>query len=367
MVPFLDLTAQRNPIHDELMQAIEGVIEKNAFAGGPFVQAFEKKFAAYCQVEHCMGVASGTDALWLALLALGVEPGDEVITVPNTFIATAEAISYCGATPVFVDVDEATCTLNPELLEAAISPKTKGVIPVHLYGQTADMDPILSIAKAHGLFVVEDACQAHGATYKGRPAGSMGDAGCFSFYPGKNLGAYGEAGGVTTNRSDVADKVRMLRDHGQLKKYDHYRVGWNGRMDGIQGAVLDVKLRHLDDWTDSRRKHAYFYNEMFEGVSGVGIPFEADWAKHVYHVYQIQVAERDALLDFLQKNQVGCGIHYPVPLHLTNAYRMLGVEEGRFPVAEALAKKTLSLPMFAELNEEQLNTVVQTVKQFFES
>ena len=362
-VPFLDLSAQRQPIHDELMSAIEAVVEKNAFAGGPFVQTFETNFASLCNVSDCIGVGSGTEALWLAMLAFDIGPGDEVITVPNTFIATAEAISYCGATPVFVDIDEKTYNMNPELLEAAITSKTKAIVPVHLYGQTADMDPILSIAKKHGLIVIEDACQAHGATYKGKPAGSIGDAGCFSFYPGKNLGAYGEAGAVTTNNQAIADKIRILRDHGQTKKYHHDVVGWNGRMDGIQGAVLDVKLKYLNQWTEARRQNAFLYNELLSALDVV-TPFEADDMKHVYHVYSIRTPKRDELLAFLQENDVACGIHYPVPLHLTGAYAFLGKKEGAFPMVENVAPELLSLPMFAELQKVQIERVVDTINMF---
>jgi dTDP-4-amino-4,6-dideoxygalactose transaminase len=268
-VPFLDLKTQYLSIQQEIKHAIGQVLESTAFAGGPFVAKFEDEFAAYCNCKCAVGVGNGTDALWFALLALGVKEGDEVITVPNTFIATAEAISFCGARPVFVDVDERTYTLNPDLLEAAITPRTKAIIPVHLFGQTADMDPILGIAQKHRLYVIEDACQAHGAEYKGRKAGSIGHAGCFSFYPGKNLGAYGEAGAVVTNDPELANRMRVLRDHGQPKKYYHDVIGWNGRMDGIQGAVLSVKLRHLDRWNENRRNHAAAYGTLLEGADGL--------------------------------------------------------------------------------------------------
>ena len=262
-------------IREEIAAAIQQVLDKTAFAGGPFVAQFEKEFAAFCGTQYAIGVGNGTDALWLALLALGVGPGDEVITVPNTFIATAEAISYCGAKPVFVDVDPETYNMDPAKLEAAITPKTKAIIPVHLFGQTADMDPILAIARKRKLFVIEDACQAHGAEYKGKKAGSIGDAGCFSFYPGKNLGAYGEAGAVVTNDEELAKKIRMLRDHGQAKKYYHCVIGWNARMDGIQGAVLSVKLKHLPAWNEGRRRNAALYGELLKGVKGVTTPTEA--------------------------------------------------------------------------------------------
>ena len=267
--------------------AIQQVLDSCAFAGGPFVQAFEKQFAEFCGCDHCIGVGSGTEALWLALLALGVGPGDEVITVPNTFIATAEAISFCGATPVFVDIDEKTYTMDPQKLEDYLQARLhasrppslqaampKAVIPVHLYGQTADMDPIMAIARKHGLYVIEDACQAHGAEYKGQPAGSIGDAGCFSFYPGKNLGAYGEAGAVTTNNTQLAGQIALLRDHGQSEKYYHDKIGWNARMDGIQGAVLGVKLNHLSAWNQARRQRAEVYGNLLSGINNLILPFE---------------------------------------------------------------------------------------------
>ncbi len=288
-VPFLDLKAQYLTIKDEIDEAIHKVIDSTAFAGGPFVKKFEEEFAGYCGTQYAVGVGSGTEALWLALLSLGVGPGDEVITVPNTFIATTEAISWCGATPVFVDVDEKTYNMNPSLIEAAITSKTKCIIPVHLFGQMADMDPIMEIAWKHNLFVVEDACQAHGAEYKGRKAGSIGDAGCFSFYPGKNLGAYGEAGAVVTNNSDVNEKIGMIRDHGQAKKYYHNVVGINGRMDGIQGAVLSVKLKHLDKWTDARIANAEKYGQLLKDNEGIVLPYRVDVNKHVYHLYVVRV------------------------------------------------------------------------------
>jgi len=370
-VPFLDLKAQYLSIKDEIQAALNKVLDQTAFAGGPFVAQFEKEFAEFCQVEHCVGVGSGTDALWLALLALGVGPGDEVITVPDTFIATAEAISYCGATPVFVDVDEKTYNMDPNKLEECIKThnsklKTqnslKAIIPVHLFGQTADMDPILEIAKKYGLSVVEDACQAHGALYKGKPAGSIGAAGCFSFYPGKNLGAYGEAGAVTTNNAELASKMRMIRDHGQEKKYYHGCIGWNARMDGFQGAVLNVKLKHLRAWNEARRTNAAKYNALLDDADGIITPQEMDYAKHVYHIYAIRTKNRDELILRLGEKGVNCGIHYPVPVHLQNAYASLGLKPGSFPVAEKVASEFVSLPMFAELTEEQIRYTADMVK-----
>jgi dTDP-4-amino-4,6-dideoxygalactose transaminase len=361
-VPFLDLKAQHQPLETEIMAAIRRVIETNAFAGGPFVAEFEKDFAAFCQTQYAIGLGSGTDALWLALLAYGIGAGDEVITVPSTFMATAEAISYTGATPVFVDVDEATYTMDPARLERAITKRTKAIIPVHLFGQMADMDPILEIARRHKLRVIEDACQAHGAEYKGRRAGSVGDAGCFSFYPGKNLGAFGEAGAVTTNDRTVAEKIQRLRDHGQEKKYYHSDIGWNARMDGIQGAVLGIKLKTLAKGNAARREHARRYRELLTGVAGVMLPTEAEYGKAVYHIYAIRANDRDQLLAAMGKRGVACGIHYPIPVHLQAAYSGLGLKRGSFPVAERCADEFLSLPMFPDLTAEQIDFVARQLK-----
>jgi dTDP-4-amino-4,6-dideoxygalactose transaminase len=362
-IPFLDLKAQYSSIKDEIHTALENVLENTAFAGGPFVAEFEKKFAAFCNTKHAMGVGSGTDALWAALIAVGAGPGDEVITVPDTFIATAEAISFCGAKPVFVDVLETTYNMDPQKLEAAITPKTKAIIPVHLFGQMADMDPIMEIARRKGIYVIEDAAQAHGAEYKGQKAGSIGHLGCFSFYPGKNLGAYGEAGGVVTNSDELADRVRMFRDHGQPKKYYHDMVGFNARMDGFQGAVLNVKLKYIDQWNEARRRNASLYGEQLKsGVDGMVLPGEAAYAKHIYHVYAVRVKNRDALMDSLSKKDVATGIHYPVPLHLTGAYESLGYKRGDFPVAEKCAAEFVSLPMFPELTEEQIRYTCDAIK-----
>jgi dTDP-4-amino-4,6-dideoxygalactose transaminase len=358
-VPFLDLKAQYESIRDEVAVAIQQVLDRTAFASGPFVAQFEKEFAAFCTTQHAIGVGSGTEALWLALLGLGIGPGDEVITTPNTFIATAEAISYCGAKPVFVDVDETTYNMDPGLLEAAITPRTKAVIPVHLFGQMADMDPIVEIARRRKLFVVEDASPAHGAEYKGKLAGSIGDAGCFSFYPGKNLGAYGEAGAVVTNNGSLDQKIRMLRDHGQAKKYHHTYIGWNARMDGIQGAILSVKLKRLPEWTEARRRNARIYDKLLQGVQGVVPPKEAAYGKHVYHLYAVRVAERDRLIAALAEKEVFCGIHYPIPVHLLEAYSSLGLRKGSFPVAEKSASGFVSLPMFPELTPEQIDFVAE--------
>ncbi len=363
-VPFLDLKAQHDPIRDEINAAISQVVDSCAFAGGPFVEQFENEFASFCRSRFALGVGSGTEALWLALAALGVGPGDEVITVPNTFIATAEAISFCGATPVFVDIDSVTYTMDPALLSAAITPRTRAVIPVHLYGQMADMDPIMTIARENGLFVVEDACQAHGAEYKGRLAGSIGDAGCFSFYPGKNLGAFGEAGAVVTDHEDVAEKIRALRDHGQVQKYYHNHIGWNGRMDGIQGAVLSVKLKYLSDWNALRGRHATAYNAHFAGSEGIQAPLSADYGTHVYHVYSLRVQNREALMAHLGEKGVSCGIHYPCPVHRQHAYGGLGLGAGSFPAAEKAAREIVSLPMFPTMSPEQVDYVATETKRF---
>jgi len=382
-VPFLDLKVQYESIKQEIDDAIKQVLDSCAFAGGPFVEAFEKKFAEFCKCDHCIGVGSGTEALWLTLLAIGVRPGDEVVTVPNTFIATVEAISFCGANPVFVDIDERFYTMDPEKLREFLEQKcvsdksskrlinkstnspVKAIIPVHIFGQTADMNPIMEIAHEHGLYVIEDACQAHGAEYKGEPAGSIGDAGCFSFYPGKNLGAYGEAGAITTNNAELAEKIAILRDHGQIKKYYHNRIGWNARMDGIQGAVLSVKLKHLPGWNQARRKKAMIYNNILTGIDGVILPDAADDSTHVYHVYAVRTKHRDALLKYLADENIFCGIHYPVPLHLQNAYSNMGTNNNGLKISEKVASELLSLPMFPELKDDQQIKVKDNIQDFF--
>jgi dTDP-4-amino-4,6-dideoxygalactose transaminase len=362
-VPFLDLKSHHAPMLEEINCAIQQVIECGAFAGGPFVAQFEEDFANYNACAHAIGVGSGTEALWLALLASGVGPGDEVITVPSTFMATAEAITYCGARPVFVDIDERTYTMDPAALKNVLTVRTKAIIPVHLFGQPADMDPILEFARRHGLFVIEDACQAHGAEYKGRRAGTLGDAGCFSFYPGKNLGAFGEAGAVVTNNSELDGRIRILRDHGQVRKYHHTMVGWNCRMDGIQAAVLRVKLRSLENGNQLRRSHAAHYDRALAGIEEVITPTKAVFASHVYHVYAIRVQDRDEVIRFLGDKGIGCGVHYPVPIHLQEAYRGLGYGPKAFPIAERCAAEFVSLPIFPELTSAQLTSVVQAVRE----
>ncbi|MBJ6725350.1 DegT/DnrJ/EryC1/StrS family aminotransferase [Geomesophilobacter sediminis] len=361
-VPYLDLAAQYQGIAEEISAAMTQVIASCSFSGGPFVSGFETAFADFCGTRHAVGVGSGTEALWLSLLALGIGPGDEVITVPNTFIATAEAISLCGAVPVFVDVQEKSFTMDPSLLEAAITPRTRAVIPVHLFGQPADLDPIVEIARRHGLFVVEDACQAHGSRYKGKGPGAMSEIACFSFYPGKNLGAYGEAGGVVTNDRSLAEKVRILRDHGQATKYCHDVIGINSRMDGIQAAVLSVKLKYLDGWNQARIRHAERYRELLADLEDVILPRRMEYAHHVYHIFALRVRNRPQFLATLAEAGVSCGIHYPVPVHLQLAYRGLGHARGSYPVAERQAEEFLSLPMYPELTDEQIRQVAQGVR-----
>jgi dTDP-4-amino-4,6-dideoxygalactose transaminase len=358
-VPFLDLQSHHAPLRKEFDNAIAAVIDSAAFAGGPFVADFETDFAAFCETRYAVGVANGTDALWLTMLAAGIGAGDEVITVPSTFMATAEAITFTGATPVFVDIDEQTYTMNPQLLAAAVTRRTKAIIPVHLFGQPADMDPIVEFGHAHGLLVIEDAAQAHGATYKGRKAGALADAACFSFYPGKNLGAFGEAGAVVTNDTELQEKIRVLRDHGQVRKYHHTMIGWNSRMDGIQAAVLRVKLRHLARGNELRRKHAARYDRALSDALGIITPAEADYATHVYHVYAVRVQDRDDVLREMEADGIGCGIHYPLPVHLQPAYESLGYTENSFEIAERTSAELLSLPMYPELTDAQIDYVAE--------
>lgn len=361
VIPFVDLKAQYASIKDEVNAAIQGILDTCQFTLGSEVAAFEKEFAAYSQSTHGMGVNTGTSALHLALLAADIGPGDEVITVPFTFVATVAAIHYTGAKPVFVDIDPKTFTMDPKALAAAITPRTRAIIPVHLYGQMADMDPILGIARKHGLVVIEDACQAHGAEYKGRRAGSMGDMGCFSFYPGKNLGAYGEGGMVVTGNDDYARKIRMLRDWGAEKKYQHVLKGYNFRLEGIQGAVLRVKLKYLEKWTEARRTAAIHYNRLLAG-SGVPTPFAEAHNRHVYHIYAIRTAHRQAWQDALNAQGIQNGIHYPIPVHMLPAYADLGYKAGQFPHSERAAAEELSLPMFPEITEAQCETVAAAVR-----
>ncbi|MFT3868877.1 MAG: DegT/DnrJ/EryC1/StrS family aminotransferase [Nibricoccus sp.] len=361
-VPFLDLKAHHDPIRAEVMAAMNEVIDTNAFAGGPFVAKFEEDYAKYCGSKFCVGAGNGTDTLWFALLALGIGQGDEVITAPMTFMATAEAISYSGAKPVFVDIDPVSYTLDTAKIEAAVTPRTKAIMPVHLFGQCADMDPILAIAKKHNLHVIEDAAQAQGALYKGRKAGTIGAAGSFSFYPGKNLGAWGEAGAVTTDDAALADRMKMLREHGQKKKYYHDVIGWNGRMDGLQAAVLRVKLKYLDKANDGRRRAAARYNQLLAGVKGLTLPVELPGRHHIYHVYALRLQNRDEVLKAMGERGISCGIHYPVPVHLQEAYAHLGYKKGDFPVSESCGDTFLSLPMYPELTDQQTDAVASALK-----
>lgn len=362
MVPFFDMKSHHDPLRAEFMQAIAGVIDCGAFSGGPFVERFEQDFAAYCGAASTVGVGSGTEALWLTLLAMGIGPGDEVVTVPMTFAATVEAICFAGAKPVFVDIDDRTYTMNPAALEQVLTSRTKAIIPVHLFGQLADMNPILRIARQHGLRVIEDAAQAHGAQYLGRKAGSLGDAACFSFYPGKNLGAFGEGGAVVTSDGELARILRVLRDHGQTRKNQHALVGWNSRLDGIQAAVLSVKLRYLDRDNQLRRDHALQYDRGLADVVGVLPPVAAVGRQHVFHIYAARVRDRQSLMVALREKAISCGVHYPVPIHLQPAYRTLGYERGDFPVAEQCAAEFLSLPMFPEMTQRQIELVTDAVR-----
>ena len=361
MIPLVDLQTQYRAIKAEIDEAILKVLDSAQFALGPAVASFERDFAAYCGVSEAVGVNTGTSALHLALLAAGVEPGDEVITVPFTFVATVAAIEYAGAKPVLVDVEPEYWTLDPQRLEAAITPRTRAVVPVHLYGQPADMDPIMEIARRHGLKVIEDACQAHGAQYRGRRCGSIGDLGCFSFYPGKNLGAYGEGGAVTTSDAAMAARIRLLRAWGEETRYEHKFRAFNYRMDGVQGAVLGVKLRYLERWTELRREHAATYARELAGTS-VAVPRERPHSRHVYHLYPVRMAERDARRRALTDAGVQTGVHYPIPVHLQPAYRDLGYRAGDFPVAEALAAEVLSLPMYPELTPAQIAEVASALR-----
>ena len=366
MIPFLDLPAQYRGIRGEIDAAIDKVLDSAEFILGSAVEGFEKVFAVYCGTRHAVGVNSGTSALHLALLALGVGRDDEVVTAAHTFVATAAAISYTGAKPVLVDVDPDRFTLDPAQFEAALSPRTKAIIPVHLYGQCADMDPIMRIAAKRGIPVIEDAAQAHGASYRGKTAGSIGRIGCFSFYPGKNLGAYGEAGGVVTNDDDIAQRIRAMRDWGQLQRGMHELPGYNYRMDGLQGAVLGVKLRHLETWTRGRQRVAARYDEFLAKTAVAGrirLPRPCPDGDHVYHQYVIRVKDRDRLRAELQMRGVQTGIHYPLPVHLQPVFAGLGYNAGDFPQSEQITRTIVSLPIYAELTDEQIARVVAAVEE----
>ncbi len=429
-IPFLDLKTPHLELEEELVEVFRECLRNASFVGGPQVQAFEEEFAQFCETKYCVAVSSGTDALRFALIAAGIGPGDGVITVPNTFIATTEAISQTGATPAFVDIDERTYNMDPKKLEdylkkrwkvrgsrleanpklearsgdfplkpqakrsSGLQPRPRAVLPVHLYGQPADMDSILEIAKRYGLIVIEDACQAHGALYyseknkKWMKAGSMGLAAAFSFYPGKNLGACGEAGAVTTSDEEIAQRIRMLRDHGQAKKYYHKFEGYNGRLDSIQCGILRIKLKHLSDWNEKRRQNASLYTQLLETAAtqhrstasldtqlltrnsqpvtrNITIPFEPEWTKAVYHLYIVRTQKRDDLQRYLTENGINTGLHYPIPLHLQTAYLKAGLTIGSYPVTEKVANEILSLPMFPQLTSEQIEYVASKIKAFY--
>jgi dTDP-4-amino-4,6-dideoxygalactose transaminase len=359
-VPLADLPAQFRGIRDEVLRSVVELGESAAFCLGPKVVEFEHAFAQYIGAKHCVGVSSGTAALHLALICAGVGRGHEVITVPMTFVATTWAVSYCGATPVFVDVDPVTCTMDPEQVEQRITPRTKAILPVHLYGQPADLRPLLEIGRRYGIPVIEDAAQAHGARYDGQGAGALGLCGCFSFYPGKNLGALGESGGIVTNDDAIAARLRRLRDHAQEVRYHHDEIGFNYRMEGIQGAVLGIKLKHLEEWTETRRALAARYHSLLAGLP-LELPTEAAGRRHVWHLYVARTPHRDRIRQLLADRGIQSGLHYPVPVHLQKAYRNLGHVIGDFPVAERIARECLTLPLFPEMTADQQTAVTDAL------
>jgi len=361
MVKFVDLKQQYLSIQDEIDTAVHKVLDSTHFILGENLAKFEKEFANYCSAEYCIGLNTGTSALHLALLAKGVGRNDEVITVPNTFIATCEAVSYTGAVPKFVDIDTETYNIDHNKLENAITKKTKAIIPVHMYGQPADMKPIMEIAKKHNLIVIEDACQAHGAEYYGKRV-PIAEIGCFSFYPGKNLGAYGEGGCIITNDKRVDELARAYRDHGQVKKHVHKYIGYNYRLEEIQAAILRVKLKYLDKWIEMRRNNASIYNEKLNRI--VATPVEKSCNKHVYHIYCIRIKKRQKLIDHLNSKGIQTAIHYPTPIHLQEAYTSLNYKRGSFPIAEQYTDEILSLPMYPELTEEEISVVAKSIKEF---
>ncbi len=365
-IPYLDLPAQMRTIRKDVDAAIARTLDNCSFCLGPDVVQFEKEFAQFCGAQHCIAFNSGTSALHVAMLLLDVGRDDEVITTPMTFVATSWAISYVGAKPVYVDIDDATFNLDPKLIEKAITPRTKAILPVHLYGHPANLEPMLAVAKKHNLPLVEDSAQAHDAKYKGRKIGTFGEMSCFSFYPGKNLGAYGEGGAIVTNNAAYAARARSLREHGSTQRYYHDEVGFNYRMEGIQGAVLGIKLKHLSQWTKERQRVGHRYHELLADTP-LQLPKEAPWAESAYHLYVVRHPRRDELKKHLEANKVGCALHYPLPLHLQKCYANLGYEEGAFPVAEKAAKECLSLPIYPELTEAQIQRVAEVVHDFFKS
>lgn len=363
-IQFVDLKKQYAPLKEEILSGISQVLEGMHLFLGDNVQAFEKEFAAFCGVKHGIGISDGTSALHVILRAMDIGPGDEVITVPNTFIATAEAITMAGASMVLVDIDPATYLMDLDKVEEKITPRTKAIMPVHLYGQMVNMDRLREIADRHGLRIIEDTCQAHGAEFNGRQAAGLGDAAAYSFYFSKNLGAYGEGGFVTTNNDELARKVRMIRDHGSERRYCHDLIGMNARLDEIQAVVLRVKLKHLAEWNSDRRQHADLYRKLLADTL-VTPPVEADGAKHVYHLFVVRAPERDALQAYLKDHGIFTGIHYPIPIHLQNAFAYLGHKTGDFPVTEKAVGEILSLPMFAELTDEEIVRIADTIKEFY--
>ena len=362
-IPFLDLVRPHVALEEPLVAAFRRALRSAQFVGGAEVEGFEREFATYCEAPLCVGVNSGTDALRFAFIALDVCPGDEVIAPAHTFIATTEAITQAGGTIRFVDIDEQTMTIDPAAVRAAIGPRTVGIVPVHLYGQPADVDPLLDLAKRHGLWVVEDAAQAHGARYKGRRVGALGRLACFSFYPGKNLGSLGEGGAVTGTDPALLEVVRRQREHGQSSKYVHDTEGYNGRLHAIQAAFLRIKLAHLDAWNEGRQRVAAWYQTALDGVPDLVVPEVAPYAEHVYHLYVVRTPRRDALRERLAREQIGAGLHYPMPLHLQRAYAALGYREGSLPVTEHAAAQCLSLPMFPEMTEAQVARVADVVRR----
>jgi dTDP-4-amino-4,6-dideoxygalactose transaminase len=363
-VPYLDLPAQMRPIRKEIEAAIARTLDNCSFCLGPDVVQFEKDFAKFCGAEHCVAFNSGTSALHVAMILLGIGRDDEVLTTPCTFVATSWAISYVNARPVYVDVDDATFNLKPELVERAITNRTKAIMPVHLYGHPADLEPLLKICRKHNLPLVEDACQAHGAKYNGKVVGTFGEISCYSFYPGKNLGAYGEGGALVTNNTAYAARARSLREHGSTQRYYHDEVGFNYRMEGIQGAVLGIKLKHLDEWTRERRRVAHRYHELLADTP-LQLPIEADYAESAYHLYVVRHPQRDDLKKHLEANKVGCALHYPLSLHMQKCYAHLGYKAGDFPVSEKAARECLSLPIFPEITETQIERVSEVIHEFF--
>jgi dTDP-4-amino-4,6-dideoxygalactose transaminase len=363
VIPFVDLKAQYRSIKPEIDAAVISVLESAQFVLGSAVQSFEKAFATYAGTAHAIGTSTGTSALHLALCAAGIGRGDEVITTPFTFVATVSAIDYTGAKPVFVDIDPETFLIDPSKIEAAITPRTKAILPVHLHGRPVNIAPLMELARRRGLVVIEDAAQAHGAEYGGKRVGSMGDMACFSFYPGKNLGAYGEGGAVTTDNADYAKKIRLLRDWGAEKKYHHDLKGFNYRLEGVQGAVLGVKMKYIEAWTDARRRVAARYDELL-AASPYGLPQAIGNARHVYHVYAIRHPKRNALQEYLESRGIGTGIHYPIPVHLQRSFAELGHKPGDFPHAEKVASEVLSIPMYPELTHEQQDQVVGALRDW---